>query len=98
MIKKVLVPLDGSRLSEAVLGAVTKLAQAAEGNITLMHAVTPSEYFSITAAQYVQQERRRSAAYLQDLAERIGKKGIGIQERIVTGGGTSPQLTFCWPG
>ncbi|MBI3854414.1 MAG: universal stress protein [Planctomycetes bacterium] len=81
-----LVPLDGSRLSEAVLPPVIRLVKDAEGTVVLFHAVTPSEYFSITAAQYVQQERRRSAAYLQELAERIGgNNGLGIQERIVTG-------------
>ena len=85
MMKKVLVPLDGSKLSESILGPVMSLFKGSNGNVTLLHAVTPSEYFSVTAAQYVQQERRRSAAYLQTLAERIGSNGTGVQERIVTG-------------
>ena len=85
MIGKVLVPLDGSRTSEEVLGPVVKLLKRSEGSLILLHAVTPSEYFSVTASQYVQQERRRSAAYLQELAERIGGNGMGIQERIVSG-------------
>lgn len=85
MIKKILVPLDGSRTSEEVLAPVLKLLQQTEGSLILLHAVTPAEYFSVTARQYVQQERRRSAAYLQDLAERISNNGMGIQERVVTG-------------
>jgi len=85
MMNKVLVPLDGSRTSEEALGPVLKLLKSAgNGQIVLLHAVTPAEYFSVTARQYVQQERRRSAAYLQDLAERIAN-GTGVQERIVTG-------------
>jgi nucleotide-binding universal stress UspA family protein len=85
MVQNVLVPLDGSRTSEEVLPAVVKLVKSTGGRLVLFHAVTPSEYFSVTAAQYVEQERRRSAAHLQKLAERAGKDGIGVQERIVTG-------------
>jgi nucleotide-binding universal stress UspA family protein len=85
MLSKVLVPLDGSLLSEEALPAAARLARAAEGSLILMHAVTPSEYFSVTAAQYVQQERRRSAVYLQKLAEHTGNGSLGVQERIVTG-------------
>lgn len=85
MINKVLVPLDGSRLSEEVLGPAMSLVKPSNGSLVLLHAVTPSEYFSVTAAQYVQQERRRSAAYLQELAERICRNGNGVQERVVTG-------------
>jgi len=59
MINKVLVPLDGSKLSEAVLPTAVKLAKVGHGSLVLVHAVTPSEYFSVTAARYVQEERRR---------------------------------------
>ena len=85
MLQNVLVPLDGSRISEEVLSPAIKLVRSSGGRLVLFHAVTPSEYFSVTAAQYVDQERRRSAEYLQQLAERAGRDGIGVQERIVTG-------------
>jgi nucleotide-binding universal stress UspA family protein len=78
-MNRVLVPLDGSRLSEQVLGSVMTLVRPGNGHVTLFHAVTPAESFC------VQQERRRSAAYLQDLAERVCRDGDGVQERIVTG-------------
>jgi nucleotide-binding universal stress UspA family protein len=84
-MNRVLVPLDGSRLSEQVLGPVLTLVRSANGNVTLFHAVTPAESFSVSASQWVQQERRRSAAYLQDLAQRVCRDGNGVQERIVTG-------------
>lgn len=86
MIKKVLVPLDGSRLSEESIPTAIKIVRGeGDGVLVLLHAVTPSEYFSVTAAQYVQQERRRSAAYLQELAGRIGNGSVQVQERVVTG-------------
>ncbi len=30
-------------------------------------------------------ERSRSASYLQEMAERAGRRGIAVQERVVTG-------------
>ena len=80
MMKKVLVPLDGSRVSEESIPPAIKLVRGeGDGVLILFHAVTPSEYFSVTAAQYVQQERRRSASYLQDLADRIGNGSVQVQ-------------------
>jgi len=85
MINKVLVPLDGSKLSEAVLPTAVKLAKVGHGSLVLVHAVTPSEYFSVTAARYVQEERRRSATSFEKLAERLDTGDFGIEPRILTG-------------
>jgi len=53
MLRNVLVPLDGSRISEEVLSPVVKLLRSTGGRLVLFHAVTPSEYFSVTAAQSI---------------------------------------------
>lgn len=85
MIRKVLVPLDGSRRAEAVLDSALKLVRARAGSLALFHAVTPAEYFSLTAAQYVQRQRSRAADYLRQLAERLGADGTSVVPRVVTG-------------
>jgi nucleotide-binding universal stress UspA family protein len=85
VIKRVLLPLDGSTLSNSIMGPVMSLLKGSSGSVTRPHAVTPSEHFSVIAAPYVQQERRCSAPHLQTLVERIGSNGRGVQERIVTG-------------
>jgi len=85
MINAVLVPMDGSKLSESVLPAASKLVKASHGTLVLVHVVTPSEYFSVTAARYVQEERRRTADYFEKLAERLAKDDIGVEERVLTG-------------
>src|SRR5579864_2269076 len=85
MMSKVLVPLDGSKLSEALLPLGARLVTGSCGSIVLMHAVIPSEYFSVTAAQYVHQERRRTAKYFDQLAERISDGEFGVETRILTG-------------
>ncbi len=85
MIERILVPLDGSRTSERVLGPACALAKAARASLTLFHAVTPSEYFSRTAAEYARTERERSAAALEDLAGRLVRDGAPAAGRIVVG-------------
>jgi nucleotide-binding universal stress UspA family protein len=85
MLQRILVPLDGSRVSEGVLPAVLALSKSSKAGLVLMHAVTPSEYFSVTAAEQVHLERQRSAAYLKFLVERLRREGCQAQERILTG-------------
>src|SRR5581483_7707257 len=85
MIKTVLVPLDGSRLSESVLAPARRLLEPRGGRLILFHAVTPSEYFSLTAAKYVQQARQRADAYLRELSAPLAGKGVLVVQRIVTG-------------
>src|SRR6266545_3316237 len=41
MIKKILVPLDGSELSSSVLSFVVDLAKPLEASVILFHAVVP---------------------------------------------------------
>lgn len=41
-LRHVLVPLDGSELSESILGAATELARAAKARMTLLHVVSSS--------------------------------------------------------
>jgi nucleotide-binding universal stress UspA family protein len=85
MMHNVLVPLDGSRVSEKVLDPVVRLLARSEGNLILFHAVAPSDLLSPAASENLRLERSRSASYLQEMAERAGRRGIAVQERVVTG-------------
>lgn len=93
IIRKVLIPLDGSRRSEAVVEPALKLAGASGGKGILLHAVLPAELFSLTSAQVVKQERERAAKYLHELATRMRKGGATIDERIITGDPTQSILS-----
>lgn len=85
MISKILVPLDGSSASEAILAPVMTLAKQSGAAVILLHVVTPSDYFSMTAAQYVHDERERSTAHLNELAQRLAPQGNNVQVLVVTG-------------
>ncbi len=85
MIRKVLVPLDGSPLAERALAPAARIAEGVRGGLVLLHAVSPAGWFSMSGSAFVARERRHSAEHLARLAERLGVRGIGIQERVVTG-------------
>lgn len=44
MFKHILVPLDGSTLSEKALGIATAVARATSARVTLLHSVTPATF------------------------------------------------------
>jgi nucleotide-binding universal stress UspA family protein len=54
MAKRILVPLDGTPLGEAVLPQVAELARALDADVDLIHVVPPSFVASRTAGQRLQ--------------------------------------------
>jgi nucleotide-binding universal stress UspA family protein len=85
MIKRVLVPLDGSRLAEAALEPAVKLLEPVQGTLILLHAVTPAESFAMSASEFVGRQRRRARTYLDRLSSRLEDGRIGVRPRVVTG-------------
>jgi nucleotide-binding universal stress UspA family protein len=85
MLKKVLVPLDGSKRAEAVLEPISGLLAHTQGTLILVHAVTAAERFDVGAKAAAQADRKQAGRYLARLAEHYGEKGPGIQERVLNG-------------
>ena len=75
MVKSILLPLDGSQLSEAGLPAAVSLAEKLKAPVTLLHVIEQN------APQAVHNERhltrpKEAEAYLQDLAGQSFPVGI----------------------
>ncbi|MBI2758267.1 MAG: universal stress protein [Chloroflexi bacterium] len=83
MFKNILVPLDGSKLSEASLGPASLLAQTLKAHVTLLHVIeqdAPSE---------VHKERHltrpdEAEAYLKDAAQRAFPSDIKVETHVHT--------------
>ncbi len=77
MFERILVPLDGSPDSEAVLPYVEKLASNMKAEVTLVQALTP-DYGVASEKQLAQLEAIRTSAktYVEKVAARLRKKGI----------------------
>ena len=81
MLKKVIVPLDGSLLAEQAIDAAAAIAE----RIVLVHAVTPAEWFAMPADELVARERKRSIAHLEKLAGPLRRRGIGAEALVRNG-------------
>jgi nucleotide-binding universal stress UspA family protein len=81
MFKHLLVPLDGSRLSEAALPAAAYLAQKLDATVTLLHIIEHD------APEEVHHERHltdpdSACTYLAEVAERAFPPGLRIERHI----------------
>jgi len=93
-IKKALVPLDGSKESEAVLPYIEELASRLKSEVVLLHAVVPitSAYsmpFEPAAVPLPQEDlsllKVKAQEYLSEMAVMLNGKGIKTSSRVVFG-------------
>ncbi len=92
MYKKIMVPLDGSKLAECVLPHVQTLAQGSEVNeIVLVRVVEPfypRGDFVIEESQIKKMEAAHKAAaeeYLKNLASQLKFNGIKVSYEVLFG-------------
>jgi nucleotide-binding universal stress UspA family protein len=89
----IMVPVDFSPASEAILEPAGQLALATQAHVTLLHVIEPFYMVGEPTVPYpVPQdptitEIRRSDAQrrLDDLADRMRQRGIGVSTRVVIG-------------
>jgi nucleotide-binding universal stress UspA family protein len=74
-LERILVPLDGSKLSEAVLPAVTQMALAFKASVTLLHVEDPGDAWGGVL----------DPRYLGRVARSLERKGLQVQVARVTG-------------
>ena len=94
MIRKILVPLDGSKLAEKALPYAETFAKKFDAELILVWVLQPqpivamSEYGAISYAPIIdqeQQERRMAYKYLCTLRDRLRKQEIIIRTAVIKG-------------
>jgi nucleotide-binding universal stress UspA family protein len=91
VIKRIMVPLDGSKMSSDALNTVMPMASALGAEVVLFQAVEPVRYvpgFETMAPNIVlpsDDEIKRSAArYLNDVGEPLKQKGIKVSNVVIS--------------
>ena len=81
--KRLLVPLDGSVKSEAVLSEVTKLAAAAKTEICLIRVVY-SHFDRLRVNPYTHQAKivREAERYLEKIKDRLERQGFIVESWV----------------
>jgi len=98
--KKILVPLDASKISEAILPEIEKLASAFGADICLLHVV-PSLIFPGSMEPVVQYEtiaealNKEGEAYLRTIEKRLKDKGFTVESHLQHGDEAQLILEHC---
>ena len=88
MFKKILVPLDGSKLAAKVLPKVTELAKACKSQVTLVHVCHTEQMGeapgSVLAAE-VEQEKKVCQTFLSKAAKDLEDAGLKVDFVCIEG-------------
>jgi len=84
ILNKVLVPLDGSKESEAVIPYIEELASKLEAEVVLLHILAP-DYLFYQAERVWQRESGRASAkrYIGKVAAQLKRKGIAAKAELI---------------
>jgi nucleotide-binding universal stress UspA family protein len=90
MLKKILVPLDGSELAEVVLPQVEWLAKANDAQVVIVRvALNPATEFSMTdptlAGQMIDTLESNAKSYLNAVCKRLMGQGLKVGMQIAEG-------------
>jgi nucleotide-binding universal stress UspA family protein len=96
--RTVLVAVDLSNASEAILKPVKALARLDHGQLTLVHVVQPAgPMLSYPGPAYgdparLESQRVQAQEYLDGLAARLRTEGLSVATRVLVGAGIATQL------
>ena len=105
MYKKILVPLDGSKLAECVLPHVSNLATSSAGAEVVLISVTEritgfrvmDDYSKSLGARFVPEavgkQEQKARKYLDGIAKRLKAKGIKVLTEVLLGQ-PAEEITF----
>jgi nucleotide-binding universal stress UspA family protein len=83
MFKHLIVPLDGSRLSEAALPVVIYLAQKLDAMVTLVHVIEKNPPEEIHGELHLS-NAEQAESYLEDVQRRMFPPGIRVERHVHT--------------
>jgi nucleotide-binding universal stress UspA family protein len=97
MINHILVPLDNSRLAECVLPHVLAIAPVMNARVTLTHVMEHPYHGDGTPAVdpvYWHLRKHKSEKYLEQIAERLEKSGLKVDQAILEGNPAESVIEF----
>jgi len=85
MFKKVLVPLDGSRIAERILPRVEKLVECCQAEVHLFQAVVSYEIVPEKEKEHRERLFHEASEYLEKVAARLRKRKVKVRAVVVSG-------------
>ena len=90
MFKRVIVPLDGSELAEAILPFIIQIAGPLDFEVTLLRVLPPVppevvESASRVIVDDIAQRQKEAETYLTEIAASVGATGVRVQTEVRVG-------------
>ena len=87
MLRRIVVPLDGSTLAESVLPHVTALARPYQAQVLLLHVLEPQRQERSTSTDLFDWQMRKAEAqeYLHGVARRLEQNELTTQSVLLEG-------------
>lgn len=79
--RRVLIPLDGSRLAEAVLPAAIAIARRCDATVTLLHVLEHNAPETVHGEQHLK-DTQAAEAYLEDVVTRYDLDGVPTEQHV----------------
>lgn len=83
MFKHLLVPLDGSQLAEAALPYASRLAQALQAQVTLIHIIEENAPAAIHGERHLRDEEE-ACRYLEEARRRFFPESVAVTRHVHT--------------
>jgi nucleotide-binding universal stress UspA family protein len=93
MYRKIMVPLDGSKMAECVIPHVETVAKLSNASVELVHVIEPVELptrggiaLSVDDLKQIEEHSKRDARkYLMEVVRRLNSTGIKSHSKLLTG-------------
>lgn len=93
MYRRILVPLDGSKLAESVLPHAQAIAKLAKASVELVHVIEPIELptrggiaLSVDDLKQIEWHSKRDAqSYLRGIMDRLKRVGVKAHSKLLAG-------------
>jgi nucleotide-binding universal stress UspA family protein len=98
MYERMLVPLDGSEVAEAILPFAEQIAGPLDAEVVLLRVIEPPSPIELVASTSVVAPDTftvrdvEAKAYLSEVQRRLSKKGLRVRTRVALGGPPAEEI------
>jgi nucleotide-binding universal stress UspA family protein len=98
MYERMLVPLDGSEVAEAILPFAEQIAGPLDAEVVLLRVIEPPSPIELVASTGVVAPDTftvrdvEAKAYLSEVQRRLSKKGLRVRTRVALGGPPAEEI------
>jgi nucleotide-binding universal stress UspA family protein len=82
MFRKILVPLDGSSLAEAILPQVTELAKGLGAEVLLLRVAIAHVFPGVDPTEEEVRVVHEAEEYIEALADKLAEKGVHVRTAV----------------